>query len=144
MSLRSRQKTGHSELLPQQHRYSVASTGTSATLVTCPCDSEPPPGSSIDAAGSNGCKAHRNGKDIDCDDDDDAASITSSALERRYSYPYRGMTDQEEDALDRLIRLSTSLLSVSRSILGNAQRLSVSESAWSQVSPFLLSLALSG
>ena len=60
---------------------------------------------------------------------DDTASITSSAFERRY----RGMSDEEEDQLDRLIRLSTALLSVSKSILGNAKRLAVSESAWSQV-----------
>lgn len=62
-------------------------------------------------------------------DSDTAPSINSSAMERRY----RGMSEEEEDALDRLIRLSSALLSVSKSILGNAKRLSVSESAWSQV-----------
>ena len=142
------------------HRYSIAST--SATLVTCPCEADElgddgdcqvhtrsfskASGHHVqDKDNDRACTAEEasssvfglnktdfsKSKERIVEVEDDAASVTSSALERRY----RGMSDEEEDQLDRLIRLSTALLSVSKSILGNAKRLAVSESAWSQVSP---------
>lgn len=41
--------------------------------------------------------------------------------------------EDDKDPMDRLIRMSSSLLRVSKSILGNTKRLSVSESAWKRV-----------